>query len=334
MQTSAWSGAVPGTTRRGLLAGVASCVLLGKSARAQARYPDRSVRIIVPWAPGGAVDTTARRIAQRLGEQMGQPFVVENRSGATGTIGTAEAARQAPDGYNLLAIDNTYAVMPHVFHRLPFDHANSFDLVTVMTFTPTLLAVGAKSPYRTLDALIQAARQNPEKLTFGTGGIGSSLHFGMEAFQLAAGIRMLHVPFRGGGDADTACVAGQVDCVLTSLSSGVGNVKGGLMRALAFSGDERAAQLQEVPAFAQAGLPGFGVVNWSGIAAPRGTPRPIIEALHAEIVKALRDPGVIQFMESTGSLPGGMPPAAFSQLLGEESERWRKVAEQASIEKQ
>lgn len=333
MEKPAW-GAGPVTTRRAALGGAAAATLLAAHARAQRPYPDRSVRIIVPWAPGGAVDTTARRIAQRLSEQTGQVFVVENRSGATGTIGTAEAARQAPDGYNLLAIDNTYAVMPHVFQKLPFEHAQGFELVTVMTFTPTLLAVGAKSPYRTLGELIAAARKDPEKLTYGTGGIGSSLHFGMEAFQQAAGIRLLHVPFRGGGDADTACVSGQVDMVLTSLSSGVGNVKGGLMRALAFSGSERAAELPDVPTFAQAGLPGFGVVNWSGLAAPKGTPRPVVDKLYDETAKALRDPGVAEFMRSTGSLPGGMQPAAFQQILQEEGERWRLVAEKAHIEKQ
>lgn len=334
METNTRAGRGPATTRRAVLAGTAASTLIAGTARAQRGYPERSVRIIVPWAPGGAVDTTARRIGQKLGEQTGQAFVVENRSGATGTIGTGEAARQAPDGYNLLAIDNTFAVMPYVFNRLPFDHANGFDLVTVMTFTPTLLAVGAKSPYRTLEELIAAAKKDPEKLSYGTGGIGSSLHFGMEAFQLAAGIKMLHVPFRGGGDADTACVSGQVDCVLTSLSSGVGNVKGGLMRALAYSGTERSSQLPEVPTFAQAGLPGFGVINWSGLAAPKGTPRPVIDKLYAETTKALRDPGVIQFMEGTGAQPGGMPPEAFRQLLSEETERWRVVAERARIEKQ
>ncbi|MCR0983853.1 Bug family tripartite tricarboxylate transporter substrate binding protein [Roseomonas populi] len=327
-------GCGPVVTRRATLGGAAAATLLAGGARAQRGYPERSVRIIVPWAPGGAVDTTARRIAQRLSEGTGQAFVVENRSGATGTIGTAEAARQAPDGYNLLAIDNTYAVMPYVFRQLPFDHANGFELVTVMTFTPTILAVGAKSPYRTLGEVIAAAKKDPEKLTYGTGGIGSSLHFGMEAFQQAAGMKLLHVPFRGGGDADTACVSGQVDMVLTSLSSGVGNVKGGLMRAIAFSGSERATELPDVPTFAQAGLPGFGVVNWSGLAAPKGTPKPVIDKLYEETAAALRDPGVVSFMQGTGSIPGGMQPAAFRQLLQEESERWRVVAEKANVEKQ
>ena len=331
---------MPAVTRRTVLLAAAAAIAatLGaaapRPALAQDAYPSRPVRVVVPWAPGGAVDTIARRVAQRLSEQMGQPFVVENKAGATGTIGAAEVARAKPDGYTLLAMDNTYAMLPYLFHRLPFDHAKAFQPVTVSAFSPVLLAVGRASPYATLGALIEAARKEPEKVTYGTGGVGSAPHFATEAFQQAAGVRLYHIPYKGAGEAVTAALGGQVDMVMISLGSALGNVRGGLLRPLAISGEHRSAALPDTPTFAEAGLPGFGVVNWSGLAVPRGTPAPVVERLHAEVVRALAAPEVKEFLETIASEPGGMPPADFSRLLGEEGERWRKVAAAAEIERQ
>ncbi|MCK8786108.1 tripartite tricarboxylate transporter substrate binding protein [Roseomonas sp. NAR14] len=326
-------------SRRGLLTaaaafGAACGPAFPGTARAQAAYPSRSIRVVVPWAPGGAVDTIARRIAQRLSEQMGQPVVVENKAGATGTIGAADVARSAPDGYTLLAMDNTYAMLPFLFNRLPFDHAQAFVPITVSAFSPVMLAVGRNAPYADLKALIEAAKREPEKITYGTGGIGSAPHFATEAFQQAAGIRLYHIPYKGAGEAVTAALSGQVDMVMVSLGSALGNVRGGLLRPLAISGDHRAAVLPELPTFAEAGLPGFGVVNWSGLAAPKGTPPAIVERLHAEVARALEVPEVKEFLATLASEPGGMPPAAFATLIRQEADRWQEVAAKAQIERQ
>ena len=323
----------PSLSRRALLGAGLAGLALARPALAQA-YPSRPVRVIVPWAPGGAVDTLARRLSQKLSEQLGQSFVVENKSGATGTIGAAEAARAAPDGYTLLAMDNTYATLPYLFAKLPFDHANAFQPITVTAFSPVLIAVGEKSPYRSLGDLIAAAKKSPEKLTYGTGGMGSAPHFSTLAFQRAAGVKLFHVPFRGAGEAVINVLSGTVDVVMLSPGSALGNIRGGQLRPLAISGEHRVAALPDVPTFAEAGLPGFGVINWSGLAAPKGTPEAIIERLHQEASRALAAPDMRGFIGDLASEPGGITPAAFSRLLTEEAARWHDVATTGDIEKQ
>ncbi|MCR0981163.1 Bug family tripartite tricarboxylate transporter substrate binding protein [Roseomonas populi] len=305
-----------------------------RPALAQVEYPSRPVRVIVPWAPGGAVDTLARRVAQKLSEAMGQSFVVENKSGATGTIGAGEAARAAPDGYTLLAMDNTYAMLPYLFSRLPFDQATAFQPISVTAFSPILLAVGEKSPYRDLASLIAAAKKDPEKLTYGTGGIGSAPHFATLAFERAAGVKLYHVPYRGAGEAVIGVLSGNVDLVMISPGSALGNIRGGQLRPLAISGNHRVSALPDLPTFAEAGLPGYSVINWSGLAAPKGTPDAIIQRLHAEMARALDAPDMKAFIAELGSEPGGITPAAFLQLLTEEAARWRDVAASGGIERQ
>jgi len=327
--------------RRALLgAGLAAPLLgtglagLARPALAQGEYPARTVRVIVPWAPGGAVDTLARRLSQKLTEGLGQSFVVENRSGATGTIGAAEAARAAPDGYSLMAMDNTYAMLPYLFARLPFDQATAFQPITVTAFSPILLAVGEKSPYRDLASLITAAKRDPEKLTYGTGGNGSAPHFATLAFERAAGVKLYHVPFRGAGEAVIGVLSGNVDLVMLSPGSALGNIRGGQLRPLAISGEHRVSALPEVPTFAEAGLPGYGVINWSGLAAPKGTPDAVVGRLHAAAVQALAAPDMKAFIADLGSEPGGIAPDTFGRLITEEAGRWREVAAAGGIERQ
>ncbi|MCK8786068.1 tripartite tricarboxylate transporter substrate binding protein [Roseomonas sp. NAR14] len=325
-------GAVPGTrlSRRAMLA-AALCGAAVAPARAQQGYPSRPVRILVPWAPGGAVDTLARLFARSLSEELRQSFVVENRPGATGTIGAAEVARSAPDGQTLLAIDNTYPTLPILFRNLPFDHANAFAPITAFAISPVLIAVGAHTPYRTLGELIAAARKDPETITYGSGGVGSALHFSVEAFQQAAGIRLYHVPYKGGGEAVTAAMAGQVDVVMPSLGSGLGGIRSGMLRPLALSGRGHPVSVPDLPSFDEAGLPGFNVINWSGLAAPRGTPAPIVGRLREAVVAALAKPDVAEFLRTLAAEPGGMAPAEFAGLMQEEEQRWRRIAEQVGI---
>ncbi|MXP65256.1 tripartite tricarboxylate transporter substrate binding protein [Roseomonas sp. M0104] len=321
--------------RRLLLAGAGLALgALARPALAASSYPSRPVRIVVPWAPGGAVDVVARRMAQKLSARLGQPFVVENKPGATGTIGAADVARSDPDGQTLLAIDNTYATLPYLFNNLPFDHAGAFAPVSVSAFSPVLLLVNAKSPYKDLASLIAAAKREPNKITFGSGGVGSSLHLSAEAFQQAAGVKLFHVPYKGGGEAVTATISGEVDMAMPSLGSGLGGIKGGLLRPLAISGEHRVEALPDTPTFGEAGLKGFSIINWSGLAAPRGTPQPVIDQLYQAMAASLRDEDMLAFLKTLAAEPGGMPPAEFAKLIQREKELWAEVAKSAGIERQ
>ncbi|SHJ27857.1 Tripartite-type tricarboxylate transporter, receptor component TctC [Roseomonas rosea] len=257
-------------SRRELLAIAAASSLDPRPGSAQALYPLRPIRLIVAWAPTGAIDTVARKLAQKLSEQLGQAIVVENRSGAGGSIGASEAARAAPDGYTLIALDSTYGMMPFLVGHLPFNHAQAFKLITISAFTPVIAAVHRDSSITSLQALAEVARQQPEKLTYGSGGVGSSVHFATVAYELAAGVKLLHVPYRGGGEAVTALLAKQVDVVFASPGAAMGS-GAGLLRPLAISGSGRLAALPDVPTFAEAGLPGYDVMHWSGLG-PRAAP--------------------------------------------------------------
>jgi tripartite-type tricarboxylate transporter receptor subunit TctC len=299
-----------------------------------ADYPSRPVRIVVPYAPGGAVDTLARRMAQQLTIRLGQTFVVDNKSGASGTIGTAEVARSAPDGLTLLALENTYTVLPHVFNTLPFDFENAFAPITVTAISPVLMITGARSPYHNLGEMLDAARSQPDKITFGSGGVGSAPHLSAELLQQAAGVKMLHVTYRGGGEAVRAALSGEVDFVMTSPGSSLSGIRGGVLRGLAICGSGRAASLPEVPTFAEAGLPSIDIYNWSGLAAPKATPQPIVDTLYQAMVASLRDEDMAAFLVTLASSPGGMPPAEFAALIRRESETWGAVVRRAGIERQ
>ncbi|WP_426955443.1 Bug family tripartite tricarboxylate transporter substrate binding protein [Muricoccus radiodurans] len=325
-----------GTTRRGWLAAGAGLALPapGRPAAAQPAYPTRPVRVVVCWSAGGGVDSTARRLGARLSEQMGQPFVIENRPGATGSIGAAEVARAAPDGHTLLCIDNSYATLPYLFSRLPFDQPTAFRPISIAAVSPLFLGVAANSPHRDLAGFIAAAKAQPDRISYGTGGNGSAPHFATVAFERASGTKLFHVPFRGANEAVLAVLSGTVDAVIVSIGSALGSLQGGQLRPLAISGNSRVAALPNTPTFAEAGLPGYGVVSWYGLAAPRGTPEPIVARLHAEMLRAIATEDFKSFLTSVGSEPGGLEPDAFARLIGEETALWRDVALSGGIERQ
>ena len=315
---AAFAALVPGTT----------------TAVAAESYPSKPVRIVVAYPPGGAVDPIARKLAQKLSEQLGQQFVIENKPGASGTIGAREVARAEPDGYTLLAIDNTYAILPYVFNKLPWNHATDLIPITISAFSPIMLVVEKDSRFADLQALVDAARQEPDKVTYGTGGNGSAPHFSAEAFQQAANLKLFHVPYKGAGEAVVGVMSKQVDLVMASPPSVMGNIRGGQMRALAISGNQRVSALPDVPTFAEAGMPQFSVMNWSGLAAPKGTSPEVVGRLQTEVAKALASPDVKEFLAAQGAEPGGMTPGAFAELIRQETERWRDVAAKADIKKQ
>ena len=307
---------------------------IGIAQAAYAAYPEKPVKIVVAYAPGGAVDVVARKMAQKLSEQTGQQFIVENKAGATGTIGTQQVVRSPADGYTLLAIDNTYSMLPYVFKKLPWDHEKALVPITVSIFIPVVAVVQTESKFKDLSALIAQARANPDKLTYGSGGSGSTLHFAGEALQQAAGIKLTHVPYKGGGEAITGLIGGQVDLVVPSTGSVASQIKGGKVRGLAVTGKKRLTAFPDIPTFAEAGVPEFGALNWSGLAAPAGTPKEIVARLHAETKKALESKDMQDFLVGLSAEPGGLDPAESSRLIKDETARWAKVAEKANIERQ
>lgn len=314
---------------------LAACALSAAAAAlAQAPFPSKPVKIIVPYPPGGAVDVVTRKMAQALSEQTGQSFIVDNRPGATGTIGAFAAARAEPDGYTLMANDTTYSLLPHIFKKLPFDHDRDLLPISAFLFAPMSLVVNAESQYKTLPQFVAAAKAAPGTITYGTGGAGTTPHFTAEAFGMASGTRLMHVPFKGAGEATQAVLSKTIDMQFSSTPGVMGNVKGGKLRILAVGGDKRLAALPDVPTFAEAGVKNFGVVNWTGLWAPKGTPPDVIARLQGEIAKAMAKPDMKTFAEGLGGDARVADAAAFSKMLSESSALWGKIASSAAFDKQ
>lgn len=312
----------------------AAIALAMASSAAVAAYPDKPVRIVVPNPPGGAVDVVTRKLAQQLSVQLGQSFVVENKPGASGTIGTSAVLNAPADGYTLLANDNSYTTLPYVFRKLNWDHATALVPIAPFAFSPVVLGVKADSRFQDLASLVAYAKANPDKVTFGTGGPGSAPHFAAEAFQQAAGIKLMQVPYKGAGDAIVGLLSGSVDLLVLSTPSVLSQVKGKQMRLLGISGKERVSVLPDVPTFAEAGQPAFSLFNWSGLAAPKGTPPEVVLTLQKAVHKALEAPDIQAFLANMGSQPGKLDSRGFAQLIQRETAQWGPVAQKAGIEKQ
>lgn len=297
-------------------------------------YPSRPVRIIVPYAPGGAVDVVTRKMAQKLTEQTGQTFFVENKAGATGTIGAQQAAKSEPDGYTLVANDTTYSLLPHIFKKLPFDHATDLVPVAAYVFAPMALAVNAQSRFKSLPDLVAEAKAQPNKVSYGSGGPGTTPHFASEALGIAAGVNLMHVPFKGAAEATQAVLSNTIDFQIASTTGLMGNVKGGKMRLLGVSGDKRLPALPEVPTFREAGVPWNGVLNWTGLWAPKGTPTAVTARLQKEIATAMATPDMKAFAEGMGAEPRQVGAETFGRMLKESTEAWGKVVSHTGFERQ
>jgi len=310
---------------------VLTCLLSCSLSAAQTAYPNKAVRIIVPYAPGGTTDYAARQIAQKLTEQTQQSFFVENKTGASGTIGTDLVAKAAPDGYTLLTNDTTYAMLPSLFSKLPWSHADGLVPVTTILQTPVVLVVASNSPYKTLQELVSFAQKNPGKLNFGSGGAGSSTHLAGELFKKEGKLFIAHIPYKGAGDAMLGVMSSQVDLLITAGPTAVPQVKGRKIRALAVTGDKRLASLPDVPTFKEAGLPGYTVTNWFGLAAPKGTPPEVVARLQQEVKKALGDKALTDRFALQGAQPGGMGPADFASFIKQETLVWGAVAKTSGV---
>lgn len=299
---------------------------------AQTNWPDGNVRLVVPYAAGGTTDFAARQIAQKLTEQTGKSFYVENKTGASGTIGTDLVAKSKPDGATFQINDTTYAMLPHLFKKLPWDHANDLVPVTTLAVTPLVVVVGANAPYKTAKEFLDFARKNPGKANYGSGGVGSSTHLGAELLKQNGNFFITHIPYKGAGDAIRGVMAGEVDILVTAAPTAIPAVAGGRVRALMVTSPKRLPALPDVPTTAEVGLKDFNATNWFGIAAPKGTPKPVIDKLQAEVKKAFAAPDLLKRFADQGAEPGGMPVADFQKLVRDETQRWGKLIQAAGVQ--
>ncbi len=319
-------------SRRTLLLGAALSPLAASGRSfGQANWPSQVIRIVVPFAPGSFTDVSARLIAQELTEQLGQSVIVENRGGAGGTAGTVAVVRAAPDGYTLLLTDNSLSISPGLYPNLPYNPVKDLAQISRIANSPSILLVRPNLGPKTLAEVIALAKQRPGEITFGSGGPGSSAHLAMELLLNVSGSKALHVPFRGVAAAIAEVIAGRVDMAIASLASGVAHVKAGTLLGLAVSGDKRSELLPDVPTFAEAGQPRYGVSYWWGIAAPATTPRAIVDRLHREIVKACAQPRLREAFLKSAALAVTSTPEEMTKFVDREIEVWREVIKSANV---
>jgi len=303
------------------------------SALAAESYPSKPIRVIVGFAPGGSADLTARAVGQKLGESLGQTIVVDNRSGASGIIGTELAARGAPDGYTLLeATMTTHGIGPNLYKKLPYDPIRSFEPIVLMVRIPLVLFAHASVPGADLKQVIAHLKANPDKYRYASAGNGSPPHLAAELLKLKAGVNLLHVSYKGTGAAIPDVVSGQVQFMIDGPPPFIGHVKAGRLRALAAANDKRLALLPDVPTFAEQGYSGMEAGLWYGMLAPRGTPRAVIDRLNAAINQALRDAEVrSRFAAAAIEVIGGRPDE-FGRYMVSEMKRWGEVVRAAKIQ--
>ncbi len=302
------------------------------TARAQpASWPDRPLRIIVPFPPGGAIDAMARLLVPRLSDALGQPAVVENRAGAGGTVGTAAAA-QSTDGHTLLMVSIAHAVNPALYPRLPYDSTADFSPVAPVAVVPNLLAVPAARPWRTQAELVEAARRRPGELTYGSAGSGTSIHLAGALFCALARVEMTHVPYRGSGPAVADLVSGRLDAMFDSVTSASPHIASGRLRALAVTTGRRIAAFPDLPTVAEAGVPGYVVDPWFAMLAPRSLPAEARRRIGGVVGQALQDPSVRERFAAIGAEPMQGDAASLERLVADETAKWGDVVRRLGIQ--
>lgn len=323
----------PIISRRTLLASSLAAGLWPSRQSAAAAWPERSLRLVVPYSPGGVTDNMARLLASKLASRLNQSVVVENRAGAGGIIGTENIIRAQPDGYSLLFTTVTLSVYPSFNSNFSYDIHTALQPISTVASAPYVIMVAGRSRFHDLKGLIDHARQHPGRLNFGSPGVGTSTHLAFEAFLSAAGLKMTHVPYAGSAAVQTALLADDVQVMIDTYIGLAGTVESGQGRALAVTSPQRANFNLEIPTVAEAGGPDFGAETWFGLLAPAGTSAAIVERLWRETTSVLQDPAVVENFGRQGSVVGNTP-AEFAVTLAAEQMRWAKVIADAGIEKQ
>lgn len=294
-------------------------------------FPNRPLRVVVGYAPGGGVDDVARILSQPLGEALGQPVVIDNRPGANGLIASETIAKGTPDGYALLMVTSSHAINPFAYSKLPYDTLRDFQPVSEIASANLVMVVPTESPARTVPEFIAYAKRRNNELHYASAGLGNITQLAAELFDSMTGIKMEHVPYKGSGPALIDLLAGRVDVYFVPLPSALAHMKSGRLRALAVSGASRSATAPDVPTMAEQGVPDFVSGTWAGIIAPAGTPKEIVDRVSAEAKKALADPALQAKLVEQGIVPVGSTPEEFRSFVAEEIARWSKVITDAGI---
>jgi tripartite-type tricarboxylate transporter receptor subunit TctC len=305
-----------------------SCAATG----ALAEYPDKPVKIIVPYPPAGTTDILARLIAQRLAERLKQPFVIDNRPGAGGVIGSMAVAKSPPDGYTLLmATVNTHGINSALFKNLSYDAVKDFTPITIIGSTPNVLMVNPGVRAKNLDELLALARASPGSLNFGSTSQGGSPHMSGELLQAMTGVDIAHIPYKGAGPMLIDLIGGQVQMGFDNLPSSIGHIRSGKLRAIAVTTAKRFPGAPEIPTMAESGVPGYELSAWFGLLAPAATPKPVIDLLYRNIGDILKQPDMVKQLFELGAEPGGNTPDNFAQQIASDVEKWRKVVKATGV---
>lgn len=288
-------------------------------------YPNKPIKFVVGFAPGGATDVVGRLMAKKIGDALGQPIIIENKAGASSNIGAEAVVRAAPDGYTFYVCAITSAINVSLFPKLAFDFAKDFEPVALFANVPNILVVHPSVPAKTVQELIDLARAQPGKLSYASSGAGTSIHLSGELFKMLAKVDLLHIPYKGSAPAMIDMVGGQVQVMFDNMPSALPHVKAGKLRALAVTSAQRSPSASDIPTMVEAGVAGFDVQSWFGLVAPKGTPKDIITRVNAEAVKALATTDIKERFLDLGAVPGPMSPEAFGDYIRAEIARWADV---------
>lgn len=320
-----------GTSRHLGIALQAVLCLLAADAFCAEPYPSRPIRLLVPYAAGGATDITSRILAPRLSESLGQQVVVDNRPGGNGILAADLVARAAPDGYTIIMANISFGASPGLYSKLPFDAEKDFAPISLVMLIPTVLALHPSVPARSVKDLIALAKSKPGYLNYGSAGSGSANHLAGELFKYMTGTALVHIPYKGGGPAVIAILTGEISVLFATISSALEHFKSGRLIALGVSTPKRNSALPNVPTISESGLPGFEVSTWNGLLAPAGTPRPVVDRLHRETVNALANSNVRSVISGLGADIVGSGSEEFATFIKTEIARWSKVAKAGGI---
>ena len=294
-------------------------------------YPQKPIRFVLPFAPGGGTDVLARALSEKLAESLGVSIVIDNRPGAGGTLGAAMAARASPDGYTFLLTSASYVFTPSLYKDLPYDPLKDFKPITMLASNPHVLVVHPSMPVKSVRELLALARKRPGEIHFSSGGVGSNIHLTTELFTYMAKIRLAHVPYKGGGPAMTAVASGEVQMMLPALQPALPFMNSGRMRALAVSTKERLAAFPDLPTIHEGGVPGYDKAAWYALFAPAGVPDPVITHVYQAVIKVLKNPEIVKRLAADGAVAVGNPPAEFGAFVRSEIAEWAKLIREMKL---